>query len=107
MVKEVVENLGYSLLSTSYEPKQSIFIQDKLGYIYYVQFFNLCNGSIPQKFHVRNPYALYNFNLWLKLNNVDIKPVNCTAETFSATKKITFVNYRENMKNKKKEVKYA
>ena len=76
-VKEIIENLGYELLSNEYlNNLQKLLFKDKDGYLYYSQLSNLKMGRLPEKFNICNPYTIQNIKLWCQLNNKQFELVD-------------------------------
>jgi len=69
-VKQIVNNLGYKLISKEYiNNKQRLILCDNEGYYYLSRLDNLLSLKIPDKYSKYNPYTIQNIKLWCKLNN--------------------------------------
>jgi len=69
-VLNIVEKLGYELISEEYESVlKKIHFKDHEGYYYTSNLSVLNQGKHPYKFHKSNLYVIKNIKLWLKLNN--------------------------------------
>lgn len=69
-VREIIEKLGYQLISDTWiNANIKIVICDNVGYYYYVLFNSIRNGYNPKKFSKSNPFTIQNIKLWCKLNN--------------------------------------
>ena len=89
-VKEIINNLGYELISKEYvNCKNKLILKDKFGYFYELSFDTLNNNKNKgiNKFDQSNPFTLTNIKLWLKLNNTLLKLVS--NEYINNKKKLT------------------
>jgi len=69
-IKQVIKDLGYILISETYNGnKDKLIIKDNHGYYYYTIFTNLIRNHKPDIVNKNNPYSIQNIKLWLKLNN--------------------------------------
>ena len=68
-VKEIVNNLGYELISKEYYYKNKIIFKDKEGYYYFCMLSGLIKNKTAKQFFPSNPYTIQNIKLWCKLNN--------------------------------------
>lgn len=76
-IKELVESLGYTLISDSYnEIKGKLVIKDNEGYYYYTILTNLIRNHKPDIAIKNNPYSIQNIKLWLKLNNKEFELIS-------------------------------
>jgi len=83
-IKEYIINLGYELISEKYVNANSkLILKDKEGYYYFIIWFDIFIGSIPNKFHKSNPYTIKNIKLWLKLNNKEFELISDEYEKAS------------------------
>jgi len=71
-IKQIVEELGYILVSKEYiHSKMKIIIKDENEFYYTSLINDLKNKHIPHAFHTSNPYTIQNIKLWLQINNKD------------------------------------
>lgn len=71
-IKNIINNLGYDLLSKKYKNNnQKFLIKDTDGYYYFTKINSLNNNIPPSKFHSGNPFSIQNINLWCKFNNTN------------------------------------
>lgn len=69
-VKDIVDKLGYKLLSTKYiNNKTNLMLEDRDGYKYLFSLSNLMNGHKPSLAYKNNPYSIDNIISWCSLNN--------------------------------------
>ena len=67
-VKEYLADRGYKVLD--YKNSAHIIAVDREGYKYKLNYANMVSGKTPSKL-MRNPFALYNFKLYLSNNHPD------------------------------------
>ncbi len=69
-IEEIIKINNYSYIEDYYEGEQRrVIILDSFGYKHDVLLSSIINNKNPEKFSIRNPFTLYNIDLWLKLNN--------------------------------------
>jgi len=78
-VKEIVNNLGYELISKEYYYKNKIIFKDKEGYYYTCIFRDLIKNKTSKKFFPSNPYTIQNIKLWVEINQ---KPFILISDTY-------------------------
>ncbi len=72
-IKNKVENTSYILLEDGFvNSKNNIFIQDLNGYRYKTNIYNVVNLSKPEKFGNGNPFTLYNVQIYINNNNLNL-----------------------------------
>lgn len=80
-----LKELGYFSNTISYDNCHSKFtIYDKEGYYYLVSLSQLIEYGKFNKFHIFNPYSIYNIKLWLKINN---KPFELISKEYTGSEK--------------------
>jgi len=67
-VKELVNNLGYELISKEYNYKVKIIFKDKEGYYYNCKLGDLLKNKTAKIFFPSNPYTIHNIKLWVETN---------------------------------------
>lgn len=78
-IKSFVNNLGYELLSETYENNSSnLKLLDKDGYKTYTGYNDLKAGKKGKRFSISNPYTIENISNWLVINNIDFKLLSTT-----------------------------
>jgi len=67
--KEIVESLGYELISMTDKNgnKTKLILKDHENYYYLARYNHLKEGHKPNRFSSSNPYTLQNIKLWCKL----------------------------------------
>ena len=90
-IKEIVNNLGYVLISENCSSIHKVMIlKDKDGYFYSISLYNLNKINQPSRFGNNNPYTIQNIKLWLISNNIQLDLISKTYIDSTSKNKLIF-----------------
>lgn len=78
-VKEEFNNKGFDMITSKNEYKKTsekVIVIDKEGYLYTISYHKLMLGRTPFRYHVSNPFTIYNIKRYLLLNKPKYKYVS-------------------------------
>ena len=76
-IKLMLKKYNIELISTYKNVKTKIVVRElDIGYMAYVTLGSILKSTSVSYFDSRNPYAIYNMNLWLKNNNKKFKIIS-------------------------------